>query len=520
MSLSFVYPIYNEIENLPRLLSETRRIAEGLFPDYEVILVDDGSADGSAAFIDQLAAGFPNVRALHHTCNRGLGAAIRTGLAHASKDLVLYMDSDFPVSVEQARGALSQLTPETDLLIGYRLGRAEGPRRELMSWTYNRLIRGAFGLRLRDINFAFKLIRLPLLRRLRLRSEGSFIDAELLLQAQRAGAHIREVGLHYHPRVAGASTAASGRVVLGIFREMWNHWRRGRRPGAVRLIVNADDFGLCESVNLGVVQAHRHGVVTSASLLATGDAFDHAAALARHHPALDLGVHLALTQTKPLSPPEEISSLVDRSGRFRATWPAFLNRYLRGAIHGNEVETELRAQIERVRRADITPSHLDSHQHLHMLPGILPIVARLAVEYNIGAIRFPRQTRTVGAWSPLRLPRALQHAALRSVCRLGRPTIRANGLLAPDDFRGFSEGGLWNSQSLARTFADLRPGLTEVCCHPGADDSIDEGLHWGYLWEQELAALTSPEVAAALAQNGITLTTYRDRLAARRQPAA
>jgi len=94
--------------------------------------------------------------------------------------------------------------------------------------------------------------------------------------------------------------------------------------------------------------------------------------------------------------------------------------------------------------------------------------------------------------------------------------VRKNGLLVCDDFRGFSEAGLWNSQSLARTFADLGPGLTEVCCHPGADDAIDEELHWGYHWEQELAALTSSEAAAALAQNGITLTTYRDRLAARR----
>jgi glycosyltransferase involved in cell wall biosynthesis len=105
MNLSFVYPVYNEIENLPRLLPYTQRIADGIASDYQLVLVDDGSTDGSGPFLDRLAAQFPRVRALHHSRNRGLGAAIRTGLANATNDLVLYMDSDFPVSVEEARAA-------------------------------------------------------------------------------------------------------------------------------------------------------------------------------------------------------------------------------------------------------------------------------------------------------------------------------------------------------------------------------------------------------------------------------
>jgi len=519
MSLSFVYPIYNEIENLPHLLPETHRIAEGLFSDYEVILVDDGSSDGSGPFIDQLAARHPHVRPVHHSRNRGLGAAIRTGLALATGDLVLYMDSDFPVAMEEARAALRQLTPDTDLLIGYRVGRAEGPRRELMSWSYNHLIRWTFRLPVRDVNFAFKLIRRPLLQQLRLRSEGSFIDAELLLQAHRLGARVRQVGLHYHPRVAGASTAASARVVLRILREMWRYRRqRSALSGPIQLIVNADDFGLCESVNQGIAQAHDRGILTSASLLPTGHAFDHAVVLARARPSLDLGIHLALTQTNPISPPEAIPSLVDSHGRVPPRWPAFLSRCLRRTIRRAHLETELRAQIQRARQAGLQFSHLDSHQHLHMLPGLLPIVGRLASEYGIGALRYPLQTRTQ-PYPPSTagpLPRRLQQAALRTICHMGRPVLRANGLLVADHFRGFAEAGLWDCDSLARTLADLAPGLTEISCHPGTDDAIDAQLHWGYHWEQELAALTSPELAAAVAQNGVTLTTYRDCLSARR----
>ena len=516
MGLSFVYPIYNEIDNLPRLLPQTQRIAEGLFPDYEVVLVDDGSVDGSGPFVDRLAAEHEHVRAVHHGRNRGLGAAIATGLSHATKDLVLYMDSDFPVAAEEARAALSQWTPEIDVLIGHRVGRAEGPRRELMSWTYNRLIRWTFGLRVRDVNFAFKLIRRSLLEQMRLRSEGSFIDAELLLEARRLGARVREVGMRYHARVAGVSTAASSRVVVRILGEMWRYARR-RRAGATgpaSLIVSADDFGLCEAVNRGVAEAFDRGVVTSASVLTTGDAFAHAASLARARPALDLGVHLALTQTAPISPPEEIASLVGRDGRFLPGWRSFAARYLRGGVRKQEVERELRAQIERAREAGLECSHLDSHQHVHMLPGVLAIVARLGSEYGIGALRYPYQKRSreVRRNGVARLRRRAEECVLRFMCRLNKRAVEANGLLIPDDFRGFSEAGVWDEDSLAQTVADLDGGLTEICCHPGADDGVDEQLHWGYRWEQELAALTSPRVAAAIERNGVRLATYRDRL--------
>ncbi len=520
MGLSFVYPIYNEIDNLPRLLPETHRIAEGMFPDYEVVLVDDGSLDGSGPFIDRLAAEHPNVRAIHHGRNRGLGAAIATGLARATKDLVLYMDSDFPVTAEEARAALRQWSADIDLLIGYRLGRAEGARREVMSWTYNRLIRAAFGLRVRDVNFAFKLVRRSLLQQMWLRSEGSFIDAELLIEAARLGARMREVGMRYHPRTAGVSTAASTRVVIRILQEMRRYRRRRSAglAGPAALIVNADDFGLCEAVNEGVAAAFDRGIVTSASLLSPGDAFDHAAALARARPALDLGVHLTLTQTRPLSPPEHIASLVTKEGRFPPDWRSFLARYLRGGIRRRHIEAELRAQIERVRQAGLDISHLDSHQHVHMLPGVLPVVVRLAAEHGIGGLRCPSQRRshTLRAGIGARLRRRAEASALRLLCRSGRRLVAANGLLVPDDFRGFSEAGAWDEDSLARSLSDLDGGLTEICCHPGADDGIDDELRWGYHWERELRALTSPAVAAGVEQNRVLLTTYRDRLAGTR----
>ena len=510
MTLSFVYPVYNEIENLPRLVPETQRIADGLFSDYEIVLVDDGSTDGSGPLIDQLAAQYPCVRPVHHRRNRGLGAAIITGLAHATKDLVLYMDSDFPVSWPDARALLSDLSPEADLLIGNRLGRAEGPRREIMSWTYNRLIRWGFGLKVRDVNFAFKLIRRPVLKQMRLRSEGSFIDAEILLEARRLKTRIVEVGIQYHTRVAGQSTAASNTVVLRLLSEMGRYWWRLRtgKAGPARLIINADDFGLCEEVNEGVVRAHDHGLVTSASLLPTGEAFAQAVELARARPDLDLGVHLALTATRPVSPPETIPSLVTPDGAFLPSWRAFLWRYVTRSLRSDEIERELRAQLEKVKQTGLPVSHLDGHQHLHMLPGLLPIVTRLAAEYGVRALRYPRQKRSLLG----RARRGMEAGALRVLCRMGARQMRSAGMLVPDDFRGFSEAGAWDEALLCHALATVDGGITELCCHPGADDAIEARLQWGYAWEQELAALTSPEVKAALAESGVTLTTYRDCL--------
>lgn len=507
--LSFVYPVYNEIENLPRLLPVTRAIAEGLVAGYEVVLVNDGSTDGSGDLMDRLAAEHPEVRVCHHRRNRGLGAAIATGLARARGDLVLYMDSDFPVSPEEARWAIQQLQPDSDLLVGYRLGRAEGPRREVMSWTYNRLIRWAFGLRVRDVNFAFKLIRRRLLDRMRLRSEGSFIDAELLLEARRLGARIQEVGLHYHTRSAGVSTAASSRVVVRILGEMWRYARRWRAGtlGPAQVIINADDFGLCPAVNRGVVEAFERGVVRSASLLVGGEGFADAVALARSRPELDLGVHLALTEVSPAAPPREIPSLLDGAGHLPPTWSAFLRRYLRGAVRRADLARELRAQVQRTLETGLAISHLDSHQHLHMLPGILPIVVDLAREFGIPALRWPRQRRRQA--SPPLLRRA-EERALAGLCRLRARQIRRDGLILPDDFRGFSEAGAWDERSLVRTLADVDSGLTEIGCHPGADDAIGARFRWGYRWERETSALTSPEVAAALEAHSVSLTTYRE----------
>ncbi|HEY3284572.1 MAG TPA: glycosyltransferase family 2 protein [Armatimonadota bacterium] len=230
LRVSFVFPMYNEKDNIATCVSMAHDVGQALFAQTEIIVVDDASTDGSGELAESLKPRFPELRVVHHRTNKKLGGALRSGFAAATLDWILYIDSDLPVDMWDVRRALP-LLQEADVVIGYRIGRAEGFRRELMSFVYNRLIRATTGLRVRDVNFAFKLFPASLAKKTKLTSEGSFIDAELLIEARRAGLRIAELGLEYHERTAGVSTLASYRVVLKVLGEMSTYLLRRRRKG-------------------------------------------------------------------------------------------------------------------------------------------------------------------------------------------------------------------------------------------------------------------------------------------------
>jgi glycosyltransferase involved in cell wall biosynthesis len=221
-SLSIIYPMYNERENIPTAVSEALRVGYRIAPKLEIVIVDDASTDGCGEIADQLALDHPEVKVVHHPINRKLGGALKTGFAAATTEWVLYIDSDLPIRMDDALNAVP-LTEENDVIIGWRKSRAESRRRTVMSWIYNWIIRRFFRLHVRDVNFAFKLVRRELLDQILLTSEGSFIDAELLLEMKRIGAQISEIGMDYYPRVAGVSTLASNRVVFVILCEMFRY---------------------------------------------------------------------------------------------------------------------------------------------------------------------------------------------------------------------------------------------------------------------------------------------------------
>lgn len=284
-------------------------------------------------------------------------------------------------------------------------------------------------------------------------------------------------------------------------------WRHAEAPPP-RLIVNADDLGLSEPVNSGILDAHRTGIVTAASLMANGPAFDHAVALCRAHPGLDLGIHLSLVGECPVSPPHQVPSLVTRDGRLHDNAFAFTGHYLRGRIDAGHLARELDAQIQRVRDTGLRISHLDSHQHLHMLPAVWEIVAGLAIRHGIPAARrAAERPAPYMATDPRRWPRLAQLLVLSG---LGR-RIRRAPLVQPDHFVGFFFGGRLGLRRLLGLIERLPDrGVTELMCHPGRPDPASPYAHWRYGWLEELAALTSPRVRAALESRGIALARFSD----------
>ena len=261
-----------------------------------------------------------------------------------------------------------------------------------------------------------------------------------------------------------------------------------------RLIVNADDFGLTRPVTRGIVRAHREGIVTSASVMPSARAFNDAVQAYRDNPQLDCGVHLTYVEERPVL----------------AGGPPFPRRHLDffralalGRIRVRDVEREWRAQVEQCLDAGLRPSHLDSHQHLHVFPALFRIVMRISADYGIPWVRVPRPPVEPGR----RGPGIALLLASGMMCRMQA----ARKVLICDRVAGIGASGRLTVDALIHVLSNLPSGVTELLCHPGEEDEElrrDYGA-WGYQWAGELAALTSLEVRARMADERIELATFR-----------
>jgi predicted glycoside hydrolase/deacetylase ChbG (UPF0249 family) len=270
------------------------------------------------------------------------------------------------------------------------------------------------------------------------------------------------------------------------------------------LIVNADDYGLTEGVSRAILHAHHDGIVTSTSLLALAPRFGDTAPWLDDAPDLGLGAHLAIVgEDPPLLSQGEIPTLVDRRGRLALSWRQMLPRAATGRIDADDVEREMNAQLDMLQDAigDRQLSHVDTHQHLHLWPAIGEVVVRLATERGIRAARL---TRSAGR-SPV-------SAAVNALARRFERRAKGVGVATPGAFAGFDEGGGMDEGRLVSTLARLaaRPAASaEIGVHPGEAGDPELGRYeWGYAWDQELAALTSPKVRAAVDSHGFTLGTF------------
>ena len=281
-----------------------------------------------------------------------------------------------------------------------------------------------------------------------------------------------------------------------------------------RLIVNADDFGFTSGVNAGIIHAYKTGIVTSTTIMANGEAFEDAVALALANPRLGVGCHLAIVGGRPVAQPDEVASIVNNEGLLLPTLGQFMLRLARGSVKSDDIVREFRAQVTRVVNAGITPTHFDSHKHSHVCPPVMKALAVVAREFRVTRVRNPFESvfdrASLSGWANVKqsaLSAVIAPGAIRFK-RLARQYL----LDTTDRFLGVKRTGMLDSDAIRSMMKGLKEGTTELMCHPGFHDSALASAHTRLKKEREreLEALTEPSLRRFAEECGIELISYRE----------
>lgn len=216
-SLSLVLPAHNEEANIGIVVEQALATLPAFSDDFEIIVVDDGSRDGTRAIVERLSATDPRLKLVHHPVNRGYGGALTSGFRASRGDHVMFMDADRQFDISDL-ALLSPFIDTFDMVAGFRKERHDPFHRRVNAEIFNVAVRILFGVHLRDIDCAFKVFRGDLIRSMDLSAPGALINTEIQAKARRQGATLQQVGVHHYPRVAGTATGGSWRVII---RAMW-----------------------------------------------------------------------------------------------------------------------------------------------------------------------------------------------------------------------------------------------------------------------------------------------------------
>jgi len=276
-----------------------------------------------------------------------------------------------------------------------------------------------------------------------------------------------------------------------------------------QLIVNADDFGRHPLVNQAVAQAVDQNGLLSASIMAGKEYFDEAVAIAKARPQLGIGVHLTLVDGRPVLPPESIPSLVTSTGEFFPDHGVFVKRFVQGKISRLDIRKELAAQMDKVLTAGISPTHIDSHQHLHMLPGIFSLVLSLAAERGIKRVRISRGIygNPFTPWPGV--GDLVGKFGLEALAFQNKRLARKRGFVCPDNFVGQVAGGAVSKKFMLELSEKLTQGSVEVMLHPGLDNEVlAKEMGWHHDYEGEYQAVCAEAVKEELEKQGIVLANF------------
>jgi hopanoid biosynthesis associated protein HpnK len=288
--------------------------------------------------------------------------------------------------------------------------------------------------------------------------------------------------------------------------------------GAVRrLIINADDFGLTSGVNRAIVEGNQRGTITSATLMATGPAFDEAVELAQSCPSLSVGCHIVLVDGAPVLDASQIPSLIDGDSpdpaHFRQAWGSFARAALSGRLAPQEIEAEATAQIRKLQSAGVVVSHVDTHKHAHVFPAVLRPLLRAAKACGVRVVRNPFEPARLSllAQRPGLWKRWMATRMLRGFAGTLRRAVLDAGMAAPDGALGVTATGALDVQLLAWIIERLPEGTWELVCHPGYNDTQLQAVRTRLRQSraQELELLTSCATLELLSRNSIDLISYR-----------
>ena len=272
------------------------------------------------------------------------------------------------------------------------------------------------------------------------------------------------------------------------------------------LIVSADDLGLSESINRGIIKGYEEGIVTSLNVIPAGEAFYDAMALMRAAKTKEVSAHLTLTEPGPVTEADKIPSLLTKGDRLHESYAGFLPNFLLGKINKGQIYIELKNQLERLKASGLPITNLSSHQHIHMLPGILEVFIRLAKEYNIPSIRYPRKDAFLYPYRPKKI---FKKIILGYFAGKMKKAFDEASICYTDNFLGFLDSGDICEEILVKMLNRLPEGTTELVTHPGfiSSDVLDRSI-FHRCCETDLAALTSRRVKKIIADKGIKLISF------------
>ncbi len=525
---TMVLPVYNAEAYLDRTLERVHRWL-AVQPDaWELVVVDDASSDTSPAILERFAGDHPgdSIRIVRFAKNRGKGFAVRAGLASADGRFAVFTDCDLAYSLRSVPSIVRALEAGAGAAIACRVlpdsRYTMSPSffsylfsRHLMGRAFNLLCRILTLPKILDSQAGLKGFRTstlaPLLPRLVL--DGFSFDVELLRALTDNRVSIVEVPVNFRydtePSTV-AFVADSLRMVRDLIRIRLRSLRgtyrvrREERPPS-RLIVHADDFGLSPEVNHAIEENLSTGCITSTSILANLPHSSAAIGWAVAHPEFDFGVHLNLTEGRPVLPADRVPSLTGPTGEFHRP-SRFLFRLICGRIRVEEIAAEWHAQVEVVRRAGVAVSHLDSHQHVHLIPRLFRRAAvPLADSLGVG-VRTMDGPRSFAGWSPDLKGLALSVATSLSLRGRGRSLSVARG--SGTTFMKRPSLG-----SLRGLLARMGPGeFFELVVHPsfGFETATEPAFRYPGDRNAEREILSSDDGRAAFRQSGLKLVSFRE----------